>query len=257
MEKNETVSPLQASHVKEAALRRIKHDNFSNSRSHSAEANKMSKKAKFILAIPLIIAALFLARDHLAYYLYYNSGLYLNALGFKPEKFPEILGESDFEKLSYVEKTYGFIGKDFQDKDLARLSLEFLAGQAFDSRTTWPEQEKRPAGFSPDEWLETGKDPGLHVRELHRQGITGKGISVAVIDKYINPDHQEFSARISYHPIETAAARKFQYRSHFHGIACASILCGKSCGVAPEAKLYYFAGPDDARNFYNFCQAME
>jgi hypothetical protein len=105
--------------------------------------------------------------------------------------------------------------------------------------------------------METGKDPGLNVLELHRNGITGQGISVAVFDKCINPEHVEFSGRIMLHRIRSPLAKDFQYRLHFHGIACASILCGKTLGIAPGATLYYFAVPDDGNNSYNYCLALE
>ena len=40
-------------------------------------------------------------------------------------------------------------------------------------------------------------------------------------------------------------------------MACASILCGKSLGIAPGATLHYFGVPDDANNTYNYCLALE
>lgn len=177
--------------------------------------------------------------------------------GYNPKNFPEVLSEKDFEGASNIDRLYGFIGWDFHKKDFTLLSLEFLAVQAFDNHTEWPEKEKRPERFSPEVWLEIGKDPGLGIKELHKNRVTGKGISVAVIDKCINPNHQEFLGRIIYRQISTPSAKDFQYRLHFHGIACASILCGKNCGVAPDARLYYFSVPDDGNNSYNYCLAME
>jgi subtilisin family serine protease len=177
--------------------------------------------------------------------------------GYNPENYPEILEESHFSEAENLAKLYGFIDWDFSAKDMTRLSLGFLALQAFDQRTIWPEKHRLPEGFLPEEWLETGKGPGLGVSELHRKGITGKKAVVAVFDKYINPDHVEFSGRIVFHRIKSDLAEDFQYRLHFHGISCASILCGKNLGVAPEATLHYFAVPDDARNSYNYCLALE
>lgn len=177
--------------------------------------------------------------------------------GFDPAKFPKILQEADFEKTTFLEKLYGFIGWDYSSKDMRQLSREFLALQAFDELTIWPASDMLPPGFAPDKWMSIGKEPGLNVRELHRQGIKGKGIAVAVFDKYINPEHAEFSGRIIFHKIKTPLAEDFQYRLHFHGMACASILCGSTLGIAPEATLHYFAVPDDARNSYNYCVALE
>ncbi|WP_406547970.1 S8 family serine peptidase [Clostridium ljungdahlii] len=84
-----------------------------------------------------------------------------------------------------------------------------------------------------------GKDPGLNLSKIHEKGITGKGISVAVIDKPIRSTHDEFKGRMNYYKIGIP-----QTKPHFHGLACASILAGKTCGVASESKLYYFATPD-------------
>jgi hypothetical protein len=35
-------------------------------------------------------------------------------------------------------------------------------------------------------------NPGLGVRELHEEGITGKGVTVAIIDQNMILDHPEF-----------------------------------------------------------------
>ena len=177
--------------------------------------------------------------------------------GYDPVKYPEVLVDGHFKDADNLETLYGFIDWDFSAKDMTRLSLDFLALQAFDQRTIWPEKYRLPDGFLPSRWMETGKGPGLGVSGLHRSGITGKKAVVAVFDKYINPDHVEFSGRIVFHRIESDLAEDFQYRLHFHGISCASILCGKTLGVAPGATLHYFAVPDDARNSYNYCLALE
>ena len=177
--------------------------------------------------------------------------------GYNPDKYPEILEESHLREADNLEKLFGFIDWDFRSKDLSRLSREFMALQAYDARTLWPAGGRLPEGFEPETWMEVGKDPGLRVSELHGRGLTGKNVSVAVFDKYINPDHAEFSGRIVFHRIESPLAEDFQYRLHFHGIACASVLCGETLGVAPGATLHYFAVPDDARNSYNYCLALE
>ncbi len=177
--------------------------------------------------------------------------------GYNPADYPEVLKEKDFEDAAYVDKIHGFSDWDYRSKDMTQLSLEFLALQAFDERTKWPGKDKRPAGFQPKKWLETGKDPGLRIRELHRNGINGEGVSVAVFDKYINQEHEEFSKRMVFHKIKSPLAKDFQYRIHFHGIACASILGGKNIGIAPGAILHYFAVPDDGNNSYNYCLALE
>jgi hypothetical protein len=78
-------------------------------------------------------------------------------------------------------------------------------------------------------------------------------VAVAVIDKPIEGGHPEFAGRMSY--IEVAGAATPNGR-HFHGISCASIIGGKTCGVAPGTSLYYFAVPDNGRNQENYLAAM-
>lgn len=84
--------------------------------------------------------------------------------------------------------------------------------------------------------LELGKDPGFNIRKLHKQGITGKGIGIAIFDNYILMDHVEYKDRLKkyvdlggYHGGSPA----------LHGTATASIAVGKTVGVAPEADLYF------------------
>lgn len=45
--------------------------------------------------------------------------------------------------------------------------------------------------------MENGKNPGLGIRELHKQGITGKGVNVAIIDQNLLLHHPEFSGKIA------------------------------------------------------------
>ncbi len=166
-----------------------------------------------------------------------------------------MLREKDFDNESKANRIHGFCGQDFSEKDFRHLSIKFLYDQSFDGQSEWASIARLPKGFDPEQILETSKDPGLGIKRLHRAGITGRGISVAVIDKPINPNHKEFLGRIIYHPILTSADAE-RYRLHFHGMSCASILCGSSCGVAPEATLYYFAVPDDGNNSVNYCTAL-
>jgi hypothetical protein len=93
-----------------------------------------------------------------------------------------------------------------------------------------------PAGFDPQKMMEIGKDPGLGMRALHEQGITGKGIGIAIVDQPLLVDHQEYKDRIRlYEEISVLPGSK----AAMHGAAVTSIAVGKNIGVAPEADLYY------------------
>ena len=129
---------------------------------------------------------------------------------------------------------------DLRSADLTKLEvssrLSDLLHADFDSKTRWP--GTLPQGFAPNEIMESAKNPGLGVRELHRRGVTGKGIGIAIIDQTLLVDHAEYKDRLlSYEEIHSPAGAPAQ----MHGPAVASIAVGKTCGVAPEANLYYIA----------------
>lgn len=92
--------------------------------------------------------------------------------------------------------------------------------------------------------LTRAKDPGLGLRGLHAQGITGSGVSVAIIDGHIRTDHIEYRNQLAHYE-ELSDFEGIPLEAH--GSSVASILVGKQTGVAPGAQLYYFA--------QNFAQA--
>jgi hypothetical protein len=128
---------------------------------------------------------------------------------------------------------------DLSDLDLTDRLTDLLWAD-FDSRTTWP--EALPDRFDPDLIMELGKDPGLGLRELHAQGITGQGIGVAILDQPLIVDHVEYGERLKHYEERLVSTP----HAHMHGPAVASIAVGKNVGVAPGADLYYIAtdGPN-------------
>lgn len=129
---------------------------------------------------------------------------------------------------------------DVRSTDLSSIDLNDrlndLLHADFDSQTKW--SDKLPEGFEPTKIMELGKDPGLNVRELHKQGITGKGVSIAIIDQTLLVDHKEYADRVKLYE-EINIPRKQE--AQMHGPAVASIAVGKTVGVAPKADLYYIA----------------
>ena len=89
--------------------------------------------------------------------------------------------------------------------------------------------------------LEECKNPGLGVRDLHEQGITGEGVNVAIIDQNLQLDHPEYADSI-----EAYYESDYDYWDEIgssHAPAVLSILAGKTTGVAPGAKVYFAAAP--------------
>jgi hypothetical protein len=110
----------------------------------------------------------------------------------------------------------------------------------FDTLTKWPPKEKLPAGFDPAKIMELGRDPGLGIRQLHEQGLTGQGVGIAIIDQTLLVDHIEYKDRIRvYQEAEDITGGWKQ--PQMHGAAVASIALGKTVGVAPDADLYFIA----------------
>lgn len=84
---------------------------------------------------------------------------------------------------------------DLRSYDLSTLdlstSVDDLLQADFDSRTVWPPPSRLPPGFDPEQIMELGKSPGLDLRQLHAQGITGRGVGIAVVDAPLLVDHRE------------------------------------------------------------------
>ena len=117
------------------------------------------------------------------------------------------------------------------------LDKSVIATLWYNESTSWPSEY---AGLARN-ILEQGKNPGLGVKKLHEQGITGVGVNVAIIDQNLVPDHPEFEGRIiKYHDVGTYAPSN---EGSMHGPAVASLLVGENTGTAPGANLYYVAAP--------------
>lgn len=89
--------------------------------------------------------------------------------------------------------------------------------------------------------MENGKNPGLGIRLIHEQGITGKNINVAIIDQNLLLNHPEFCGKITAY-YDTGCNLDHD-RGSMHAPAVTSLLVGDSIGVAPDAKVYYAAAP--------------
>jgi len=146
-----------------------------------------------------------------------------------------------------------FLNMDLRDKH------DVLLTCTFSTLTEWPTLDRMPASFKPLEAIEMGKDPGLGIRELHRQGITGKGVRVAVMDYLLFREHNEYRDRIAQVRLTNGKdpLSVDERQSSMHGAAVSCLLVGKSCGVAPEADLYYWGNSDPAPDYQPNILAVE
>ncbi|MEP7162284.1 MAG: S8 family serine peptidase [Candidatus Moraniibacteriota bacterium] len=143
-------------------------------------------------------------------------------------------------------------GRNLSKRDFSDTPISTIRMMDFDTETIWPEKENLPQGFNPEKLLEESKNPGLGIRELHEQGITGQGVVVAIIDQRLDINHPEYKDSISDY-FEYGETGKEEIS--MHGPSVASLLVGKDCGVAPGAKLVYKAVPA-GRSFHLEAEAL-
>lgn len=154
-------------------------------------------------------------------------------------------------KLTPVEAVKPY--DDVRNRDLRALDLSqdtnLPATLTFNQNTAWP---GLPAGVSPEGIIEAGKNPGLGVRALHKAGITGKGVAVAIIDQPTYKDHPEFAGKIVKY-FDTGCESEWS----MHGPGVLSLLVGKEIGTAPDAEVYYVANPSWKSDAAYYARALD
>ena len=138
---------------------------------------------------------------------------------------------SDLRYLPWLDE---YAQQTYQPGEYDRLSLNTYS---FNDRTVLAGAEEETAAL-----LEAGRDPGLGVRSLQARSITGQGVNVAIIDQPLLTDHPEISDAI----VDYYDAGGYTDEGTMHGPAVASILAGKTIGVAPGAHIYYTVTPGTA-----------
>lgn len=108
----------------------------------------------------------------------------------------------------------------------------------FDSQTVFPKTANLPRGFDPDRILLHGTNPGLSIRRLHKKGINGRGVAVAIIDQNLLTTHEEYKDHLA---LYKELADYSHAPADTNATAEASVLIGRHMGVAPHAMLFHFA----------------
>ncbi len=103
--------------------------------------------------------------------------------------------------------------------------------------------------------MEDGKNPGLGVRSLHAEGVTGRGVNVAIIDQNLLLDHPEFVGKIKAY--YDTGCNQPEDSGSMHAPAVASLLVGDSNGVAPEANVYFAAAPSWTADSKYYADALD
>lgn len=153
-----------------------------------------------------------------------------------------------------VLEPYAYLFAEYEKYHLSFAEGEYnpnaIMTYCFDETTVFAGSEELAAMVH-----EGGKNPGLGVRGLHAQGITGQGVKVAIIDQNMILTHPEIEGKVAaYHDVGTKQGKD---QGSYHGISVASLLVGETVGTAPGAELYYAAVPswkmdaqDDADALY-------
>lgn len=159
---------------------------------------------------------------------------------------PETISAEYYDSVEYFSRggIWQLCYRNISDKNVSIKTLSELSELCFNTETIFPPHlQEQAAKVSED---------GKH--SILKSGTqTGKGVKVAVIDRPINKNHIEFKGRIEY--IEVLPDDEKSQTFDFHGMTCASLLCGATCGVAPEAELVYFAVPNRMNpigNYYGY-----
>ncbi len=150
----------------------------------------------------------------------------------------ELTADWSWMKFAGFQANDAILGYDVRNCDISNEDLSVVKNfndLTFDTNTVWP--DILPDGFDPKEILEFNKNPGLGIRTLHKQGITGDGVGIAIIDQALLPSHEQYKDNLMlYERIHCG-----DESASMHGPAVASIAVGKDTGVAPGARLYYIA----------------
>lgn len=140
-----------------------------------------------------------------------------------------------------------FLNQTDLDGKLDRSLMETLW---FNDTTAWSEESREMAQVI----LTLGMNPGLGVRSLHAQGITGEGVNVAIIDQNMLLDHPEFQGKIVlYYDTGTNTPEN---EGSMHGPAVTSLLVGENIGTAPGANVYFAAAPSWLADAQYYAEAL-
>lgn len=136
---------------------------------------------------------------------------------------------------------------DLRSRDLTDLNLETrkydLEHSIFDNFTIWP--DLKGTGFDPEKILNINLTPGMNIKKIHKKGITGKDVTVAVIDLPLSFQHNEYNRPVVF--MDSFPHREEKENS-LHGSYIVSSIIGKNIGIAPDANCLFYSVEDSMEN---------
>jgi len=170
---------------------------------------------------------------------YVNSGdVYVDDICLYEVTDPSML--DGFSNSSSVAKLKPYSNVRWQDASQGTLSYEWVKTLYYNEDTIFNVETQAYANTIMDK----ARNPGLGVRSLHAQGITGAGVNIAIIDQNLFQSyeyHPEYRDKIvAYHDV---GCEQSPDGSSYHGPVVTSIAVGETIGTAPGANVYYVASP--------------
>lgn len=150
---------------------------------------------------------------------------------------PQTITQEWISQMFLDNKSTFFIwGWCYRDISSAIFSQEVTADTlnkiSFDDKTEFP--VKLPVGYEPEKLLKETRKVPLGIELLHAKGVSGQGMSVAIIDSAFLPHVETERAGFYYYEHSKIASE------HFHGLLTSTILAGKKLGIVPNAKCYFY-----------------
>lgn len=154
------------------------------------------------------------------------------------------------KKIFYPVKEYRDVRWADMTKNPNPLSFDFIS-------TLWFNLDTKFGKFTDisQTVLEKGKNSGLGVKSIHKRGITGKGVNVAIIDQFLCANHPEFKGKVVQY--KDVGCNQPPYSGSMHAPAVLSVLAGDTMGIAPDVRVYFAASPSWALDAKNEAQALE
>ncbi len=134
---------------------------------------------------------------------------------------------------------------DVRGCDITKLNLseDQLLNLTIDKTTVMTSEQKTIL----NPYMDAAKNPGLGIRKLHEQGLTGKGITIAIIDQPLGM-HKEYVGNIIGQIRDINSKEMGWLEASMHGAAVTSIAVGKNVGVAPDARVFYYSAVNMSKN---------
>jgi len=133
-----------------------------------------------------------------------------------------------------IEYSFGICGLDVSKTDMSNLTVENFAKLSFDTNTIFSEEQLKK--FHPIELLEKGKIFGLGIEKLHKAGITGEGVQIAIIDEPFDIDTPEMK-NIEYAYEDSRIPDQYKKVDNMHGRTVTSLLHS----ISPKATINFHA----------------